>query len=315
MAKRRRHKTQTEQQTSWLKFAILAAIVGAGILLAVGGGSTLIAAIAPPTPTPSPTATAVPTETPTVPPPTSTVAAPRSTASNAPIYTFEVVETYPHDPAAFTQGLLYEDGILYEGTGLRGQSTIRKVDLESGDVIQSEPIPDQFFGEGITIFEDRLIQLTWQARVGFVYDKDSFELLQEFSYPTEGWGLTHDGQRLIMSDGTATLYFLDPDSLEEIGRIEVRDGTQPVSLLNELEYIEGEIYANVWKTTRIARISPETGQVLGWIELAGLLKPEDITQPVDVLNGIAYDAAQDRLFVTGKLWPKLFEIEVVAVAQ
>lgn len=188
---------------------------------------------------------------------------------------------------------------------------MRKVELESGDILQSLALPAQFFGEGITIFGNRLFQLTWKSKLGFVYDKDSFELQQMFTYPTEGWGLTHDGQHLIQSDGTANLYFLDPDTLQEIDRIEVYDYNGPVRLLNELEYIQGEIYANVWFTDYIARIDPQSGEVIGWIDLAGLLGPEDYDQPVNFLNGIAYDAENERLFVTGKLWPKLFEIELV----
>jgi glutamine cyclotransferase len=206
---------------------------------------------------------------------------------------------------------IYQDDIFYEGTGLVGQSTLRKVDPETGEVQQRYDLSPDFFGEGITIFGDKLYQLTWQSHVGFVYDKDSFELLQTFSYPTEGWGLTHDGERLIMSDGTANLYFWDPETLQEIDRVEVRDQQgQPITQLNELEYIEGEVYANVWRTDQIVRINPDTGQVLGWITLSGLLSTADLAQPVDVLNGIAYDAETERLFITGKWWPKLFEIEL-----
>ena len=227
-----------------------------------------------------------------------------------PVYGYKIVNTYPHDRNAFTQGLVFDEGFLYEGTGICGESTLRNVQLETGKVLKSYPLPAKFFGEGITLFEDKLIQLTWQSRLGFVYDKDSFLLLREFEYPTEGWGITHDGKHLIMSDGTATLYFLNPDTFEEIKRIEVRDRGVPITNLNELEYIGGEIYANVWLTNRIAMVSPETGQVIGWIDLEGLLSEEDRSQPVDVLNGIAYDAKHDRLFVTGKYWPKLFEIEL-----
>jgi glutamine cyclotransferase len=228
-----------------------------------------------------------------------------------PRYGYQVINTYPHDPTAFTQGLIYQDDIFYEGTGLVGQSTLRKVDPETGEVQQRYDLSHDFFGEGITIFGDKLYQLTWQSHVGFVYDKDSFELLQTFSYPTEGWGLTHDGERLIMSDGTANLYFWDPETLQEIDRVEVRDQQgQPITQLNELEYIEGEVYANVWRTDQIVRINPDTGQVLGWITLSGLLSTADLAQPVDVLNGIAYDAETERLFITGKWWPKLFEIEL-----
>ena len=229
-----------------------------------------------------------------------------------PVYTYKIVNTYPHDRNAFTQGLIFEDGVLYEGTGLRGRSTLRRVELQTGDILQIHELPAQFFGEGVTIYENKVIQLTWLSNVGFIYDKDSFELLQEFSYPTEGWGITHDGRRLIMSDGTSILHFLDLETFEEIGQIEVSDNDGPVTRLNELEYIQGEIYANVWQTNRIARIAPQTGQVIGWIELKGLLSPEDRDEPVDVLNGIAYDTKNDRMFVTGKLWPKLFEIELIS---
>jgi glutamine cyclotransferase len=230
---------------------------------------------------------------------------------SVPVYTYQVVNIYPHDRGAFTQGLVCEGGLLYEGTGLRGQSTLRLVELETGNVLKLRRLPVHLFGEGVAVLGDKIYQLTWQAQVGFVYDKDSFELLQEFSYPTEGWGLTHNGQRLIMSDGTSTLHFLDPETLQETGQVQVYDDSGPVVRLNELEYVQGEIYANIWKTDRIARIDPQTGQVTGWINLAGLLSPEDRSLPVDVLNGIAYDPQHDRLFVTGKLWPKLFEIKLV----
>jgi len=230
-----------------------------------------------------------------------------------PVYSYSIVNTYPHDPDAFTQGLVFEDGVLYEGTGLEEHSTLRRVELKTGAILQIRELPDQLFGEGITIYRDRIIQLTWRSHIGFVYDKDTFELLQEFSYSTDGWGLTHDGTRLIMSDGTSTLHFLDPQTFAEIGHVEVFDKDGPVTRLNELEYIQGEIYANVWQTDRIARIAPDTGRVIGWIELEGLLSEEDRTEPVDFLNGIAYDAQTDRLFVTGKLWPKLFEIELIPV--
>jgi len=228
-----------------------------------------------------------------------------------PVYTYVIVNVYPHDRDAFTQGLVFKDGVLYESTGLYGHSTLRRVELETGNVLQVRELPAEYFGEGVTIYEDWIIQLTWLSNVGFVYDKDTFELLREFSYPTEGWGITHDGERLIMSDGTSTIYFLDPQSFEQTGQLEVFDGDSLVTRLNELEYIKGEIYANVWQTDRIARISPETGQVIAWVDLEGLLPAEDRLEPVDVLNGIAYDAENDRLFVTGKLWPKLFEIKLV----
>ena len=229
----------------------------------------------------------------------------------APVVGYRVVNTYPHDPRAFTQGLVFADGILYEGTGLRGQSSLRKVDLQTGNILRVRQLAAHFFGEGITIYGNRVIQLTWRAKVGFVYNIQTFQLLDTFTYPTEGWGITHDGKSLIMSDGTSTLYFLDPQTFQRVRRLEVHTRDGPVSRLNELEYVRGEIYANVWKTDRIARISPETGEVVGWIDLEGLLRPEDRHRRIDVLNGIAYDVKNDRLFVTGKLWPKLFEIELV----
>ena len=228
-----------------------------------------------------------------------------------PVYTYEIIRTYPHDPQAFTQGLLFADGFLYEGTGLHGSSSLRKVDLESGQVLQLRQLERDYFGEGIALFDGRLIQLTWRSRVGFVYDRKSFEQLDRFTYLTEGWGLTHDGEQLIMSDGTSTLYLLDPRTFEEKGQLQVRRGEKPITRLNELEYIDGEIYANIWQSDLIARISPRSGQVLAWINLAGLLSVDDRRQPVDVLNGIAYDPEEKRLFVTGKWWPKLFEIKTV----
>ncbi len=228
-----------------------------------------------------------------------------------PTLTVKVVNTYPHDRAAFTEGLVIDGGVLYEGTGLNGQSSLRRVDLESGRVQHSAPLDPQYFGEGITVWDDQIIQLTWKSHVGIVYDKATFKLLKTFNYPSEGWGITHDDKSLIMSDGTPTLYFLDPATFQETKRITVTNQGQPVFNLNELEYVHGEILANVWQTDRIARLSPETGQVIGWIDLTGLLSQADREPPVDVLNGIAYDAEHDRLFVTGKLWPKLFEITLV----
>jgi glutamine cyclotransferase len=229
---------------------------------------------------------------------------------STPEYTARVLHVFPHDPAAFTQGLEYHDGFLYEGTGLEGHSTLRKVDLESGKVLQETRLSSEYFGEGITVLHDRIFQLTWLTQRGFVYDRGSFRLLRSFRYPGEGWGLTNDGRQIYMSDGTAQIRCWDPATLRETRRIDVHDGASAVERLNELEYVRGEIYANVWQTDRIARISPADGRVLGWIDLAGLLSPAERRQ-TDVLNGIAYDAAGGRLFVTGKLWPKLFQIEVV----
>ena len=237
---------------------------------------------------------------------------PDTTSDAIPVYTHKVVNTYPHDPNAFTQGLVFKDGILYEGTGLRGRSTLREVELETGDILRIHELPDQFFGEGIVVYGNKIVQLTWKSNVGFVYDKDSFKLLEEFSFPTEGWGITCDDKRLIMSDGTSTLYFLDPETFEEIGRIEVHDNHNSITRLNELEFIQGEIYANIWREDRIAVIAPDNGKVVAWIDMEGLLSTENCDGHEDVLNGIAYDARNNRLFVTGKLWPRLFEIESIA---
>jgi glutamine cyclotransferase len=228
-----------------------------------------------------------------------------------PSHTYRVVRVYPHDPGAFTQGLVYHQGYLYEGTGLRGRSSLRRVVLETGQVVESVSVEDRFFGEGITILGDRLYQLTWQSNVGFIYEWQDLTQLDQFTYPTEGWGLTHDGTWLIMSDGTATLYFLDPHTMRQVRQVTVQDRGNPVRRLNELEYVDGEIYANVWQQDLIVRIDPRDGTVLGWIDMSGLLNDSCCEQPVDVLNGIAYDAEGDRLFVTGKLWPKLFEIAIV----
>ena len=274
--------------------------------------------ITPPSPAPTtiPTPeTAVPTTVPSE-PPTAIIAEPPTTVSTEPLtYSYEIINSYPHDPAAFTQGLIYLDGVLYEGTGRYGQSSLRQVDLETGDVLTLTTMPEQYFGEGITILDDKIYQLTWKSQTGFIYDQDSFELLETFSYPTEGWGLTHDGQQLIMSDGTNNLYFLDPDTLEVNGRLPIHDNQgNPIVRLNELEYINGEIYANIWQTNQIIRIDPQSGQVTAWIDLTGLLAQETLSQPVDVLNGIAYDATNGRLFVTGKLWPMLYEIKLVETA-
>jgi glutaminyl-peptide cyclotransferase len=233
----------------------------------------------------------------------------RKNPMTAPVSRVEVVRVYPHDREAFTQGLVFSDGVLYEGTGLNGSSGIRKVKLENGEVLQVQALENEHFGEGIALVGDSIVQLTWRSGVGFVYDRTSFQRTRTFTYPGEGWGLTYDGVRLIMSDGSSTLRFIDPKTLKETGRLRVRDGTRAVENLNELEVVKGEIFANIWQTERIARISPKTGLVNGWLDLAGLLDPRDAVG-VDVMNGIAYDAKADRLFVTGKLWPKLFEIRI-----
>lgn len=230
-----------------------------------------------------------------------------------PVYTYQVVKAYPHDPDAYTQGLVMHDGTLYESTGLQGESTLRRVDLNNGSVLQKREIPEKFFGEGLAWSKDNLVQITWQDHVGTVYDPLTMEPKKTFSYPTEGWGLTSDGKSLILSDGSETLYFLDPETFQETRRITVKELGKAVPMLNELEYVKGEIFANVYQSDRIARINPKTGEVTGWIDLTGLLPASERTGTVDVLNGIAYDAKQDRLFVTGKLWPKLYEIKLVKV--
>jgi glutaminyl-peptide cyclotransferase len=240
---------------------------------------------------------------------------PSTQASGIPEYGYEIVHTYPHDKQAFTEGLFYLDGVLYESTGLTFRSSIRKVKLETGEVLQKKNLPDEYFGEGIIKWKDRLIQLTYQTEVGFIFDFNTFEKRSEFKYPGEGWALTTDGKRIIMDDGSAELRFWDPETLKETGRLTVTADGQPVRKLNELEWVKGEIFANIWETERIARIDPKTGKVVGWIDLTGLLTPSDHVTvgdyQTDVLNGIAYDAAHDRLFVTGKCWPKLFEIKLV----
>jgi glutaminyl-peptide cyclotransferase len=224
---------------------------------------------------------------------------------------YRVVHTYPHDRNAFTQGLIFLDGHLYESTGESGHSSLRMVDLESGRVLQNAPLEQKYFAEGLTAWGSTLVQLTWLSHIGFVYDRFSFRQLRTFNYDYEGWGLTQDGKNLIESDGSSTLRFLDPATFKEVRHIDVADHGHAVQELNELEYIQGEIYANVWHTDRIARISPVNGHVSGWIDLAGLLPANQHPGPEGVLNGIAYDAEHDRLFVTGKLWPLLFEIKVL----
>jgi len=232
------------------------------------------------------------------------------TSGNLPLYTYQIVRTYPHDPNAFTQGLQYVDGVFYEGTGLNGKSSIRKVAIESGKVLQQRPVSAEHFGEGITVFKNDLIELTWQTHIAFVYDKTTFQPKKQFSYPGEGWGLTSDGTNLIMSDGSNELRILDPVTFVEKRRIKVTAAGAPLRNLNELEYVKGEIFANVWQTDYVARIAPDTGRVTAYIDLRGLLTATERAN-TDVLNGIAYDAEHDRLFVTGKLWPKVFEIKVV----
>jgi glutamine cyclotransferase len=240
----------------------------------------------------------------------SNTSATNAAADEYPTYTYEVVKVYPHDRSAFTEGLFYLNGALYESTGLNGQSTLRKVALESGNVLQSIDIPPDYFGEGVAPHDGKLFQLTWQNNKCFVYDLDTFQKEKEFTYPGEGWGLTTDGQSLIMSDGTDQIRFIDPATFQEKRRITVLNHGQPLMHLNELEYVKGEIYANIWTTDYVARIDPATGKLKGVIDFTGLLPPEDRAQNTDVFNGIAYDPAGDRLFVTGKFWPKLFEVKL-----
>ena len=229
--------------------------------------------------------------------------------SRVPVSGFTVVNTYPHDPTAFTQGLEYRDGVLYESTGLQGKSGVRRVTLETGKVLQEFKIPPGYFGEGITVTAGKLFELSWKDKTGFVFDAKTFRLIRNFSYFGEGWGLTHDETSLIMSDGTSALRFLETTRFSERRRVKAMDGGTAITNLNELEMIKGEIWANVWQTDFIARISPKDGRVTGWVNLKGLLPQAPGPKP-DVLNGIAYDSAKDRIFVTGKLWPKLFEIKL-----
>jgi glutamine cyclotransferase len=225
--------------------------------------------------------------------------------------TYRVIHAYPHDPHAFTQGLIYLDGHLYESTGLNGQSTLRMDDLETGRILQRQEVPSQYFAEGLTNWAGTLVQLTWETHIAFVYDPFSFRVIKTLNYVGEGWGLTQDGKNLIQSDGSSTLRFLDPKSLHITRTITVKDHGAPVTQINELEYIHGQIYANIWHTDKIARISPASGKVLDWIDLTGLLPADERSSPEAVLNGIAYDATHNRLFVTGKLWPTLFEIKII----
>jgi glutamine cyclotransferase len=229
--------------------------------------------------------------------------------------TYQVVHTYPHDQQAYTQGLIYLDGYLYESTGLKGHSSLRKEDLETGRILQFQEVPSEYFAEGLAAWTSgatsTLIQLTWQNHIALVYDRATFRFLRTLPYSGEGWGLTQDGKSLVLSDGTATLRFLDPATFHELRRVVVKDHGKPVDQLNEFEYIHGQVYANIWHSDRIARIAPSTGKVLGFIDLTGLLPASERTNPEAVLNGIAYDPEHDRLFVTGKLWPKLYEIKVI----
>jgi glutaminyl-peptide cyclotransferase len=230
--------------------------------------------------------------------------------AEVPQYGFTVVKAYPHDPAAFTEGLLFQNGYLYESTGLEGRSSIRREKLETGKVLQEYDLDPKYFGEGIVIWNNKLIGLTYTTEIGFVYDAATFKPLSDFHYKGEGWALTRDSTRLYMSDGTSDIRILDPETLNRIGSIHVTCDGQPVRNINELEWVKGEIFANIWKTPLIARIDPATGAVTGLIDATPLGIRASKHRPVDVLNGIAYDARADRLFVTGKLWPVLFQIRL-----
>jgi glutamine cyclotransferase len=232
-------------------------------------------------------------------------------SGGAQVYTYRIIDEYPHEPGAFTEGLAYDGGSLYESTGRRGRSSVREVALETGEVAKIREMPERFFGEGLTVHGDKVYQLTLDAETLFVYNKQTFEVEKELPYATKGWGLTFDGRNFIMSDGTSVLHFMDPESFTRVGQVIVKDGRRAVLGLNELEYVKGEVLANVWRTDLIARISPRTGKVTGWIDLKGLLGAGSRTDNTDVLNGIAYDAVGDRLFVTGKLWPRLYQIQTV----
>jgi glutamine cyclotransferase len=230
----------------------------------------------------------------------------------APVVTVDVIRSFPHDTSAYTQGLVWHDGFLYESTGRTGHSSLRKVQLDSGKVLRRIDIPSPTFSEGLALFGGRLYQLTWQDQVGFIYELDTFRRVGTFPYEGEGWGLTTDGHALILSDGSNQLRFLDPNGFRVLRTVNVMDGTEYVNDLNELEWVKGEVWANVWHTDRIARIDPQSGKVKGWVDLTGVMGPQP--DPEAVSNGIAYDAEHDRLFVTGKLWPALFEIRVPGVA-
>jgi len=235
-----------------------------------------------------------------------------STTSAAPVSGYTVVGKFPHSTESYTEGFFYLDGLFYEGTGLNGRSSLLAVEPETGKVVQRVDLPGEYFGEGIVDWGPNIYEWTWQSHVCFVYDKFSLRLVKQFSYSGEGWGMTRTAKELVTSDGTATLRFRDPNTFKETRHIVVKDGTRTIDQLNELEYVKGEIYSNVWHSDRIARISPSDGHVIGWIDLAGILPVSAMVNAESVLNGIAYDAKRDRLFVTGKQWPEVFEIKVVS---
>jgi glutamine cyclotransferase len=261
---------------------------------------------------------------PVSPPPPSTAQVQTAPIKTAPIKTapiktarpvsWQVVNSYPHDPQAFLQGLVWHDGGFYESTGLEGRSTLRRVEFPSGKVLQKHALPPEEFGEGLDLWKDKLIQLTWQSRKGYVYDRKSFQKLREWSYQTEGWGLTNDGKNLILSDGSDTLFFFDPEALRPVQQLPVTLNGRPLRNLNELEFINGEVWANVWQTNIIVRIDPRSGVVNSYLDLSGVLPAKLRTGREDVLNGIAYDKEKKRIFIGGKLWPRLFEIKVQDVS-
>jgi glutamine cyclotransferase len=235
----------------------------------------------------------------------------RTSSEKVQAYGYEIVNVFPHDRAAFTQGLIFKDGVLWESTGQFGSSSLRKVELKTGKVLKLVPVAREFFAEGMTVFRDKVFQLTWQNHKGFIYSPGDFTKTGEFQYTGEGWGLTHDADSLIMSDGTNQIRFIDPETFAVRRTVSVFENGQPLKELNELEYVKGEIYANIWQTDRIVRIDPRDGRLTGTVDLTGLLPVADQDADTDVLNGIAYDEATDRLFVTGKLWSKLFEIRLI----
>jgi glutaminyl-peptide cyclotransferase len=234
-----------------------------------------------------------------------------SSALAAPVAGYKVVAKYPHSTESYTEGFFYLDGLFYEGTGLKGHSEVMAIQPETGKPLQTLDLPPQYFGEGIINWGPNLYEWTWQSHICFVYDRFTLRLIKQFTYTGEGWGMTRTAKEIITSDGTATLRFRDPNTFQETRHIVVKDGSKAIDQLNELEYIKGEIYANIWHEDRIVRISPKDGHVIGWIDLTGLLPDNLKVNNEAVLNGIAYDARHDRLFVTGKQWPTIFEIKVV----
>jgi len=230
-----------------------------------------------------------------------------SSSGSPTLYTYHIVKTYPHNTSAFTEGLVFSNGSLFESTGEYGMSSLRRVNLQDGTVQQEVFLPDRYFGEGLTTVNDSLVQLTWQEKTGFVYDKQTLALTGNFSYSTQGWGLTYNGSELVMSDGTSNLYFLDPVTYQKTGQVSVHSGGTPVTNVNELEYVNGSIYANIWHQQKIAIINQQTGAVTGWIDLTGIHQSNNID---DVLNGIAYDQQTSNLYITGKNWPNLYQITI-----